>query len=110
MHQHIESDHQKINNLSGQCLLGFCELKDFKDHMQSEHGLPVLDQHNTSLSNPSSLTTQASDIDNFPASIEVNESAMKNMLMTFLIPNQNLEHDLIEFLTLKKKDSKFDIR
>ena len=72
--------------------------------MQLEHGLSVMDQQLTSLSNPSSSTTQASDIDNFPASIEVHESAMKNTLMTFIIPNQNIEHDLIEFMTLKKKE------
>ena len=46
--------------------------------MQSEHGLPVLNQQLTSLSNPSSSITQANDNDNFPASIEVHESAMKN--------------------------------
>ena len=63
--------------------------------MQSEHWLPVLDQQLTSLSNSSSSITQASDIYNFPASIEVHESAMKNTLMTFIIPNQNIEHDLI---------------
>ena len=40
----------------------------------------------------------------FPASIEVHESAMKNTLMTFIIPNQNIEHNLIEFMTLKKND------
>ena len=104
LQQHIESDHQKFNNICRYCRLGFCELKDFKDHMQSEHGLPVLDQQLTSLSNPSSSITQASDIDNFPASIEVHESAMKNTLMTFIIPNQNIEHDLIEFMTLKKNE------
>ena len=27
---------------------------------------------------------------------------MKNTLMTFIIPNQKFEHDLIEFMTLKK--------
>ena len=70
--------------------------------MQSEHGLPLLDQQLTSLSNPPSSITQASDIDNFAASIEVHESAMKNTLMTFIIPNQNIEQDLIEFMTLKK--------
>ena len=67
------------------CQLGFSELEDCKDHMQSEHELPVLYQQYTSLSNPSSSTTQASDIGNFPASIEAHESAMKNTLMTFII-------------------------
>ena len=104
LQHHIESDHQKFNNLCRYCRFGFCELKDFKDHMQSEHGLPVLDQQLTSLSNPSSSITQASVIDNFPASIEVHELAMKNRLMTFIIPNQNIEHDLIELMTLKKNE------
>ena len=45
--------------------------------MQSEYGPPVLDQEHSSLSNPCSSTTQASGIDNFPASVEVHESAMK---------------------------------
>ena len=71
---------------------------------QSMGNLFWLDQQLTSLSNPSSSTTQTSGIDNFPASIEVHESAMKNTLMTFVIPNQNIEHDLIELMTLKKKD------
>ena len=71
--------------------------------MQSEHGLHVLDQQLTSLSNPSSSITQTSEIDNFPASIEVHESAMRNTLMTFFIPNQNIEHDLIEFRTIKNE-------
>ena len=102
LQQHIESVHQNFNNLCRYCRLGFCELKDFKDHLQSEHGLPVLDQQLTSLNNPSTSITQASDIDNFPAAIEVHESATKNTLMTFIIPNQNVEHDLIEFMTLKK--------
>ena len=47
-------------------------------------------------------TTQASDIDHFPVSIEVHESAIQNNLMTFVILNYNTEHDLIEFTTLKK--------
>ena len=78
--------------------------------MQSEHGLPILDQQLTSLSNPSSSITQASDIDNFPASIEVHESAMKNTLMTFMIPNQNIERSYRIYDLEKKWDSNFDIR
>ena len=104
LQQQIESDYQKFNNLCRYCRLGFCELKVFKDHMQSEHGLPVLDQQLTSLSNSSSSITHANDIDNFPASIEVHESAMKNTLMNFIIPNQKIERNLIEFMTLKKND------
>ena len=73
--------------------------------MQSEHGLPFLDQQHTSLSNPSSSTTQASDIDNFSASIEFHQSAMINTLMTFTIPNQNNKHDLSEFMTLRKNEN-----
>ena len=106
-YQHYSSIlNQIIKNLTiwfKNCRLGFCEFKDLKGHMQSENGLPVLNQQLTSLSNPSSSITQASDIDNFPASIDVHESAMKNTLMTFIIPNQNIEHDLIDFMTLKKK-------
>ena len=81
----------------------FCEFENFKDHLQSEHGLSVLDRQLTLFSIPSSSITRASDIDNFSASIEAHESAMKNTLMTFTIPNQNIEHDLNEFMTLKKK-------
>ena len=44
---------------------------------------------------PFSSTTQASAVDNFPVSIEVHESAMKNKLRTFIIPNQIIEQDLI---------------
>ena len=29
---------------------------------------------------------------------------MKKTLMFFIIPNQNLEHDLNKFMTLKKKE------
>ena len=75
--------------------------------MPSEHGLPVLDQQLTSPCNLSSSIIQASDIDNFPASIEVHESAMKNTLMTFIFPNQNI--DFIEFMTLKKFIMCFDL-
>ena len=78
LQQHNKSYHQKFNNSCRFCRLGFCETKDFKDHKQSEHGLPALNQQLTSLSNPPSSTTKASDIDNFPASFEVHESAMKN--------------------------------
>ena len=102
LQQHFESDHQKFNKICRYCRLGFCELKDFKDHMQSEHGLPVLDQQFTSISNPSSSITQTSDIDNFSASIEVQDSALKNTLKTFIFPNQNIEHYLIKFMTLIK--------
>ena len=102
LQQHIQSDHQKFEYLSRFCQLGFCELKVFKDHMQSEHGLPVFDQQHTSLSNPSSSTSQASNIDHFPVVIELHESAIKNKLMTFVILNHNTERDLIEFTTLKK--------
>ena len=101
---------KKLINYVGIVGLVFENFKDFKDHMQSEHWLPVLDQQLTSLSNSSSSIKQASDIDNFPASIEVHESAMKNRLMTFIIPNQNIEHDLFEFMTLKKTRFKIDIR
>ena len=97
LQQHFESDHQKFNNLCRYCRLAFCELKDFKDHMQSEHGLPVLDQQITSLSNPSSSITQTSDIDNFPASIEVQDSAMKNTLMSFFFPTKMLNVILSNF-------------
>ena len=69
--------------------------------MQSEHGLPVLDQEHSSLSNPCSSTTQAGDIDNFPASIEVHESVMKKTLTTFFITDQNIEHDLIKLMKTK---------
>ena len=101
---------KKLTTYVGIVGLVFENFKDFKDHMQSEHWLPVLDQQLTSLSNSSSSIKQASDIDNFPASIEVHESAMKNTLMTFIIPNQNIEHDLFEFMTLKKTRLKIDIR
>ena len=70
--------------------------------MQSEHGLPVLEQQHTSLGGPSSSTTQASAVDNFPVSIEIHESAIKNTFRTFIIPNQIIEQDLIDFMTLKK--------
>ena len=54
------------------------------DHMQSELALPNFDHQHTTFSDPSSFTTQKSEIENFPASIEVHESAMKNTILNFL--------------------------
>ena len=51
--------------------------------MQSEHGPPVLFQEHSSLSNPCRSTTQVSGIANFPASIELHESAMKKKVNDF---------------------------
>ena len=93
MQQHIESesDHQNLLYFTQYSWFGFSKLKRFKNHMQSELGLPVFDHQHTSLSGPSISATQVSSIDNLPALIENHENesveSFANSMMTPLYAN-----------------------